>query len=60
MLIINITNLSQVTIGAVERKVCNAGHELLSVLDIRFVVKKDLLKGETKTGFGNILVARTC
>ncbi|KAH6694290.1 ClpP/crotonase-like domain-containing protein [Leptodontidium sp. MPI-SDFR-AT-0119] len=60
MLMMNITNLSQVTIGVVEGRARNAGHELLLALDMRFAVKKDVLIGETETGFGNFPVAGVC
>ncbi|KAH7411238.1 ClpP/crotonase-like domain-containing protein [Cadophora sp. MPI-SDFR-AT-0126] len=60
ILLINITNLSQVTIGAVKGRLRKAGHELLLALDMRFTIKKDVLIGETETGFSNFPVAGTC
>lgn len=60
MLMFNITNLPQVTIGAVEGRARNAGNELLMALDMRFAVKHDVLLGESETGFGNLPVAGTC
>ncbi|WQF89254.1 Putative enoyl-CoA hydratase/isomerase, ClpP/crotonase-like domain superfamily [Colletotrichum destructivum] len=60
MLMMNITNLPQITIGAVEGRARNAGHELLLALDMRFATTKDVLIGETETAFGNFPVAGSC
>ncbi|KAH8585887.1 ClpP/crotonase-like domain-containing protein [Bisporella sp. PMI_857] len=51
-LMYNISNLPQVTIGAVEGRARNAGNELLMALDMRFAVKHDVLLGQFETGVG--------
>ncbi|KAG4428530.1 hypothetical protein IFR05_015983 [Cadophora sp. M221] len=52
VLMYNISNLPQVTIGAVEGRARNAGNELLMALDIRFAVEHDVLLGQIETGLG--------
>jgi len=48
----NITNLPQVTIGAVEGRARGAGNEFLMNLDMRFATKKDSLFGQIEVGAG--------
>ena len=53
-LIYNISQLPQVTIGAVEGRARGAGNELLVSLDMRFAVKNDTLFGQPEVGSGTI------
>ncbi|RYO43327.1 hypothetical protein AA0113_g4676 [Alternaria arborescens] len=53
-LIYNISQLPQVTIGAVEGRARGAGNELLVSLDMRFAVKNDVLFGQPEVGSGTI------
>ncbi|KAH6974724.1 ClpP/crotonase-like domain-containing protein [Ilyonectria destructans] len=50
----NITNLPQVTIGAVEGRARGAGNELLMALDMRFATKCETLLGQIEVGTGLI------
>ncbi|GKT44314.1 shugoshin protein [Colletotrichum spaethianum] len=51
-LIYNISQLSQVTIGAVEGRARGAGNELLVSLDMRFATKGESLFGQPEVGSG--------
>ncbi|GJC91284.1 enoyl- hydratase [Colletotrichum higginsianum] len=48
----NITNLPQVTIGAVEGRARGAGNEFLLALDMRFATKTETLLGQIEVGTG--------
>lgn len=50
----NITNLPQVTIGAVEGRARGAGNEFLMALDMRFATKNDTFFGQIEVGAGLI------
>lgn len=50
----NITNLPQVTIGAVEGRARGAGNELLMALDMRFATKYETLLGQIEVATGLI------
>ncbi|KFA51847.1 hypothetical protein S40293_04058 [Stachybotrys chartarum IBT 40293] len=50
----NITNLPQVTIGAIEGRARGAGNEFLMALDMRFATKCETLFGQIEVGTGLI------